>query len=133
MESLMSERVVRPGSVTFVVVIMWLFALGSIISGVLILLNQERVVVIGSDPSTYAWASILIGAFLALLAIALSNGSRLIRFLIIVVMMFRIALDVYAWLNIDDISLVQLGISSAFALLVIVLLSTRRAIQFFRS
>lgn len=129
----MSERVTRPGSVTLVVFLMWLFALGSIIGGVLILMNQDKVLVIGADPSTYAWASIIIGAFMALLAIALSNGSRLIRFLIILVMLFRIALDVYAWVMIDGVNVTQIVISIVFAVLVIALLSTKRALEFFRN
>ncbi|WP_430867129.1 hypothetical protein [Demequina aurantiaca] len=128
----MSSRAPRPGSVTFVVFLMWLFALGSIIGGVLILSNQDKVVVIGADPSTYAWASIIIGVFMALLAISLSLGSRLIRFLVILTMLVRIALDVYAWITIDNISVPQVAVSIIFALLVIGLLSTRRAAEFFR-
>lgn len=128
----MSERAKRPGSVTFVVLLMWLFAIGGILSGILILANQDNVVVIGGDPATYAWGSIIIGVFMALLAIALSLGSRLIRFLIIVVMLVRIALDVYAWTSIDGVAVAQLAISTLFAVIIIALLSTKRAGEFFR-
>ena len=132
MGTIMSSSVTRPGSVTFVVFLMWLFAIGSIAGGVLLLFANDNVTVNGNSATVYAWISIAIGLFIALLATSLSGGSRFVRFLVILTMSARIALDVYAWIVINNPPVFQLGTSIAFAALIIALLTTRRASEFFR-
>ncbi|WP_061964369.1 hypothetical protein [Demequina aurantiaca] len=130
----MSSVATRPASVTFVVVLMWIFALGSIVGGVLVLTRQIDLSAAesGGDGTAYAWGSIFFGVIMALLAMALARGSRIMRVLIIIVMLVRIATDVYAWFAVSNPPVFQLGLSIAFALLIILLLSTKRAGEFFR-
>ncbi|WP_062208122.1 hypothetical protein [Demequina oxidasica] len=130
----MSSTAVRPGSVTLVVVLMWLSALGSAVGGGLLLwavANPSSATADG-DGALYGWISLGIGLFMAILAVALSGGSRLVRFLVILTMTIRAVLDIYALVKVDDANVPMLVASLLFALGIIALLTTKRASAFFR-
>ncbi|WP_061960453.1 hypothetical protein [Demequina flava] len=133
----MAPRNVRPGSVTFVVVLTWIYAILMMINGGLWLFAMgedgflSEVDATANTVEIYAWSILIIGVFIALLAIGLGNGSRFARFLINAVMVIRIGLDVWGLISIPGYPLWQAVISIAWAALILALLNHRSASQWF--
>lgn len=125
----------RPGSVTLVVVLIWISAILSILGGVILFFWAADGGAQAIDANQ-AWVTggveIVIGLILALLASALGHGSRFARFLITVAMLLRLIISAvglveawgqpYSWLE---------AVSVAFALLILWLLWNAKAGAFF--
>lgn len=133
----MTERPSRPGSVTVVVVLTWLYAIGMLLGGALWLFaagNDSAVAELDVNASTvtiYGWTFIVFGVVTMLTAAALGRGSRLARFIITAVMTLRIAVDVFGLLSISGYPGWQAGISIAWAVVIVALLHNRRASLWF--
>ncbi len=127
----------RPGSVTVVVVLTWIYALMMILAGALWLFAAgdggfvADVDGSATDARVYGWSVLALGVVALLTAIGLGAGSRLARFLIIAIMVLRIGVDVLGLVGISGYPVWQALLSIAWALLIISMLSTRRAARWF--
>lgn len=124
---------------------------GVALVGVLSLLNGVAAIVIGGlwlwasgdadvlgevdttadDAQIYGWTALILGVVIVLVSMGLLRGSRFARFLVLALMVLRIGIDVYALLEIEGYSWLQAAIGIAWALLIIIVLTTRRASAFF--
>lgn len=124
---------------------------GVALVGVLSLLNGVAAIVIGGlwlwasgdadvlgevdttadDAQIYGWTALVLGVVIVLVSMGLLRGSRFARFLVLALMVLRIGIDVYALLEIEGYSWLQAAIGIAWALLIIIVLTTRRASAFF--
>jgi hypothetical protein len=124
---------------------------GVALVGVLSLLNGVAAIVIGGlwlwasgdadvlgevdttadDAQIYGWTALILGVVIVLVSMGLLRGSRFARFLVLALMVLRIGIDVYALLEVDGYSWLQAAIGMAWALLIIIMLTTRRASAFF--
>lgn len=133
----MSESRVRPGSVTFVVVLTWIYAIVMLINGGLWLFVAGDGGILADLDTTadgvrlYGWTLIIVGLIIALTAIALGRGSRFARFLINALMVLRIALDVWGLIAITGYPLWQGILSILWAALILGLLNNRRSSEWF--
>ncbi len=129
-----SQPAVRPGSVTVVVVIIWLLAIVSIAGGVVaLIISDEELTSAGISESfadAYGWTSVTIGVLSLLVAMALSRGSSLARLLVSLLMVLRLATGLWAILSLPD-GLVAGMVTIALAVLVLALLWNKRASAFF--
>jgi hypothetical protein len=129
-----STPVPRPASVTIVVVLTWLSALGSIASGVLALLLSDSTLaeagVDRSTASTYGWIEIVLGVVIALVAIGLGRGNTLSRVLVSGLMMLRIVIGIWAMFVLPN-GIVTGAIVASIALIVLILLWNQKANDFF--
>ena len=93
-EQMSTTSAVRPGSVTLVVVLTWISAILAIVAGAFALFGGEQYL------NELGWSAgeariegivgIVFGLILALLASALGKGSKFARFLVTIVMLFRL-------------------------------------------
>lgn len=129
-----SPTVPRPASVTIVVVLTWLSAVGSIVSGVLALLLSDSVLaeadVEKSTATAYGWIGIVLGVVIALVALGLGRGSTLSRVLVSGLMVLRIVIGIWAMFLLPD-SVVSGAIVAGIALIVLILLWNQKANDFF--
>lgn len=129
-----STPVPRPASVTIVVVLTWLSAIGSIVSGVLALLLSDSVLaeadVEKSTATAYGWIGIVLGVVIALVAIGLGRGNTLSRVLVSGLMVLRIVIGIWAMFVLPD-SIVSGAIVAGIALIVLILLWNQKANDFF--
>jgi hypothetical protein len=129
-----STPVARPASVTIVVVLTWLSALGSIVSGILALLLSDSVLaeadVEKSTATAYGWIGIVLGVVIALVAIGLGRGNTLARVLVSGLMVLRIVIGIWAMFVLPD-SIVSGAIVAGIALIVLILLWNQKANNFF--
>ncbi len=127
----------RPGSVTLVATLTWIAAALDLIAGAAMvwlsynpdLLDDALSV---GDVRWYGYASLVVGALTAAVAIGLAGGSQGARILVVLLMTLRIAAAAYAFIQVGDFSVWQAGVQVALALIIIAMLSTRRASDFFR-
>jgi len=128
-----------PAGVAFVGVITLLMGLATMALGGVWLWVSGDAALLGEvdtsadDAKIYGWASLGLGLIITLVAIGLFRGSRLARFLVVLLMVARIGLDVYALLAVDGFAWLPAAISIAWAVLIILMLSTNRASRFFLS
>lgn len=129
-----STPVPRPASVTIVVVLTWLSAIGSIVSGVLALLLSDSVLaeaeVEKSTATAYGWIGIVLGVVIALVAIGLGRGNTLSRVLVSGLMVLRIVIGIWAMFVLPD-SIVSGAVVAGIALIVLILLWNQKANEFF--
>lgn len=129
-----STPVPRPASVTIVVVLTWLSAIGSIVSGVLALLLSDSVLaeadVEKSTATAYGWIGIVLGVVIALVAIGLGRGNTLSRVLVSGLMVLRIVIGIWAMFVLPD-SIVSGAVVAGIALIVLILLWNQKANDFF--
>jgi hypothetical protein len=129
-----STPVPRPASVTIVVVLTWLSAIGSIISGALALLLSDSALaeagVEKSTATTYGWMEIVLGGVIALVAIGLGRRNSFSRALVSGLMVLRIAIGVWAMFVLPN-SVVTGAIVAGIALIVLFLLWNKKANAFF--
>ena len=127
----------RPGSVTFVVFLTWLFAMSNIVFGALFLMGRlgpELIAGVSQSQLTlYAWTLIGLGILAAFTASGLASGARFARWIVVFLMVVRIASDVWAYATVADFPLWQGIVHATWALIIIAMVSTRRAVQFFRA
>ena len=114
----MSDPANRPFSVTLMVILIWVNAIISILIG----LGGA----LGSDQS-YGWGTVLWGVLVALIAIRISKGSRFLRMLLTVLLVFGLAINVL--LIFSNFSLA--GINIIFEIFLLWLLWNSKANAFF--
>jgi hypothetical protein len=127
----------RPGSVTFVVVLTWIIAILDLAIGGLLLFasfNQDLLDDVGAsvgDARAYGFSMLAIGLLTAVVAVALAGGSGVSRVVVITLMVLRIALGVWALVTVGGNTVWGAIAEIVFGVLIIGMLSTRRASAFF--
>ena len=124
----------RPGSVTFVAVLAYINGILNIIGGILVLFTRDRMANGNGSAlagiTTAAIISILLGVIVVIVARGLLRGSSGARAVVTIVMIIDILNGV---LMLFTAQLVSGVIQILWSLLIIVLLFTRRANEFFAS
>ncbi|GIG53261.1 DUF7144 family membrane protein [Demequina activiva] len=126
-----------PVGVAFVGVLSILNGIAAIVIGGLWLWASGDADVLGevdtsADEATiYGWTALVLGVIIVLVSVGLLRGSRFARFLVLTLMVLRIGADVFALIMVDGYSVVQAVIGIAWALLIIVMLTTRKASSYF--
>jgi hypothetical protein len=126
----------RPGSVTLVVVLTWISAILALIGGVLALVGgQVYLNELGwsaGEARIEGIIGIVLGLILALLASALGKGSKFARFLVTIVMLFRLVVGAFGVVALWGSTYVWTGVvSMVLALIVLWLLWNAKAGAFF--
>jgi hypothetical protein len=133
----MASTARRPAGVTLIAVLTWVGGVLDIVGGIVVLLNRADVALRGelggeSAVTTSAIVSILLGVVVVLVASGLLRGSSGARVLVTVVQVLAILGYAYtAFLIPGDFAWSAVG--ALLSLLVVVLLWTGRASDFFRS
>ena len=92
---------VRPFTVTLMVVLVWVNAILTFLGGLALVLGADNATILeqfnGKADAARAsgWVMIVLGVIIALIAIGLSRGSRFLRMLLTILVVLRIAADVY--------------------------------------
>lgn len=133
----MSAAARRPAGVTLIAVLAWIGGAFNIVAGVLLLIykNEPSVQAAGLSESTLitsAILTILFGLVVVLVAGGLLRGSSGARVVVTVVQVLAIAGDAFtAWAYPGQFA--WAAISALISLIIIILLWTGRASDFFRS
>ncbi|GAA1444113.1 hypothetical protein [Leifsonia poae] len=127
----------RPGRVTFIAVLVWLQAFFDLLGGIALLVLQndaELRAQLGGSTGVIVTGIVLIALALIIFAIArgLLRGSRTARAIVTVVQLLSIASVIYA-AAVFPAQLPSAAISAAISLIVIIMLWSGRAGDFFRS
>jgi hypothetical protein len=127
----------RPGSVTFVSALTWLVALLDLLAGAAMIWLHYHPGDFGIDLASdnllwFGSATLVLAVLTAAVAAGLAMGSQGARVLVILVMVLRIAAAAYGLGQVGGQVAWQAAIQVIVALLVIGLLSTRRASAWFR-
>jgi hypothetical protein len=124
----------RPGTVTAVVVLTWLSAIGAILGGVLALTLSETVLADAglekTTATTYGIVELIIGVIIALVALGLGRGNNTSRILTSILMVLRIAASIWAAFTLPN-GVVTGIVGAAVSLIVLVLLWNEKANAFF--
>ncbi|MGN6125701.1 MAG: DUF7144 family membrane protein [Humibacter sp.] len=133
----MSSTARRPASVTLIAVLAWIEGAFDIIAGVLLLVfqNQPSVKAAWYGPTalvTSAIVAILFGLIVVLIAGGLLRGSRGARIIVTVVQLLAIVADAFTAFA-SPSQFAWAAISALISLIIIILLWTGRANDFFRS
>ena len=132
-----SQPVRRPFSVTVVVVLVWIYAILTIIGGLLLFFNANNEQLLLDAQTTSgtvrltALVGILLGLIVAVVASSLGGGSRFARFLITLVLILRILCDIYLLAAWGGEFLGATIISVIILLLILFLLWNSKASRFF--
>ncbi|MCB0917125.1 MAG: hypothetical protein KDC39_00980 [Actinobacteria bacterium] len=132
-----SQPVRRPFSVTVVVVLVWIYAILTIIGGLLLFFNANNEQLLLDAQTTSgtvrltALVGILLGLIVAVVASSLGGGSRFARFLITLVLILRILYDIYLLAAWGGEFLGATIISVIILLLILFLLWNSKASRFF--
>ena len=86
----MSETIPRPFTVTLLVVLIWVVAIINIVFGI-----GQITGAFTEAGQEYGWAALIYGLIVALIAIRLSKGGSFLRMLLTIVLVFRLAIDVF--------------------------------------
>jgi hypothetical protein len=128
----------RPGGVTFVVVLVWLAAIGDLILGIVLLLASFSTSVKNDatiDVSLlryYSLALVIAGLITAWVASALGGRSQFARALIIVIMSLHVASAAWALIAIRGFTIWSAAFDLLFSLFIIGLLTSRQASDYYR-
>lgn len=130
----MSTPAPRPGTVTVVVVLTWLSAIGAILAGILALLLSESALaeaeIEKSTATTYGVVELVLGVLIALVAIGLGRGNNFSRALVSGLMAIRVVIGIWAIFVLPN-GLISGIIAIALALIVLFLLWNEKANAFF--
>jgi hypothetical protein len=128
----------RPGGVTFVVVLVWIAAIGDLMLGALLLLASFSTSV-KNDASIdvsllryYSLALLIAGLITAWVASALGGRSQFARALVIIIMTLHIASALWALIAIRGFTLWSALFDLLFSLFIIGLLTSRQASDYYR-
>ena len=123
----------RPGSVTFVAVLTYINAIFAIVGGIIILIaltDRSLATAASGNPAITGWTSVALGVITLAVAYGLLRGSGLSRTLVTVIMLLSVVNGVIAMYS----GAITSGVVSiVWALVIIGLLFTTRANEFFRS
>ncbi|MFF1574540.1 hypothetical protein ACFVWR_17485 [Leifsonia sp. NPDC058292] len=133
----MSAATARPARVTFIAVLTWIQALLNLISGIGLLVFQNDPslrVQFGGSAGVIITGILLIVIALVTFSVArgLLRGSSIARAIVTLVQLLAIASTVYTAILLPN-QLVGAAISAAISLIIIVMLWSGRAAEFFRS
>ena len=132
----MSTPAPRPGTVTVVVVLTWLSAIGAILAGILALLLSESELaeaeIEKSTATTYGVVELVLGVLIALVAIGLGRGNNFSRALVSGLMAIRVVIGIWAIFVLPN-GVISGVIVIALALIVLFLLWNEKANAFFAS
>ena len=135
-----TPHVSRPGGVTLLVVLGVIQGIGSALTGLFVLLDQNDVTLqsdarMSDDQLTATGVVlILIGALYILLSIMLSKGSSLVRWIYGLLAMFNVSIAVWGLLALRGEQQFGAAISLVFGVIVLwILFGTERSDQFFGS
>jgi hypothetical protein len=135
-----SPHVSRPGGVTLLVVLGVIQGIGSALTGLFVLLDQNDATLQSdtrlSDNQLTATGAvlILIGALYILLSIMLSRGSSLVRWIYGILAMFNVSAAVWGLLALRGEQQLGAAVSLVFGVIVLwILFGTERSDQFFGS
>ena len=128
----------RPLGVTVVLALVWLAAFGDLVASIWLLIvsfDKARFALapVGVEYVRY-WAlvALLLGVLTALVAYGLGRGSQFMRVLTILVMSLRLANAVWAMVAIRYVTVWPAVFDAAIAILIIALLSSGSASDYFR-
>ena len=134
----MSDTVIkRPGNVTFVVVLTWILAIGNLIAAAYLLIGAFRTALAielgmtASEMRLMGWVVLGLGILTILVALGLSRGVNAARVLVISLAVIHIAYAVWVLLTYSDVWTWYAIWEIILSLLLIALLTTKRASQFF--
>ena len=135
-----TPHVSRPGGVTLLVVLGVIQGIGSALTGLFILLDQNDATLqsdtrLSDDQLTATGVVlILIGALYILLSIMLSKGSSLVRWIYGLLAMFNVSIAVWGLLALRGEQQLGAAISLVFGVIVLwILFGTERSDRFFGS
>lgn len=126
---------VRPFTVTLMVVLVWVNAILTFVAGLALVLGANNATILeqfngeADAAKISGWTLLVLGVIIALIAMGLSRGSRFLRMLLTILLVLRIASDVYLMFasNYDAAAL----ISMAFSFFLLWLMWNSRANEFF--
>lgn len=127
----------RPGTVTFVAFLTWLVAILDLLAGAALLwasfnLDGADTSLTEGEVRIYAITTLAIGALTAAVASGLNRGSQFARVIVIGVMAIRIVVGGLVLISLGEFTSWPALIDLAISLVVILILTTRRASAFFR-
>src|SRR5262245_44812029 len=128
----------RPAGVTFVVVLTWLVAFGDLVASIWLLIVSFDKTLFATAPvgveyvRYWALVALTVGVLTAVVAYALQSGSQFARVLVIIVMALRIANALWALAAIRFVTLWPAIFDLALAIVIIALLTTGGASDYFR-
>ncbi|WP_136709530.1 hypothetical protein [Agromyces sp. H66] len=126
----------RPGGVTFVAVLTWISGALDILGGTILLFQTSIASTVeqfggASQLIATALAGILVGVVVIVVAVGLLRGSNGARIVVTVFEVLSILLSVFLAITYPAVAIGEY-IGIVFALLIIAMLWTRRANEFFR-
>ncbi|WP_062072905.1 hypothetical protein [Demequina sediminicola] len=127
----------RPGTVTFVVVLTWISAVLTLISGgVWLWASGDTGFLADVDTSAqpariYGWTLLGLGVVTLLVAVGLGNGSRFSRFIVNAIMAIRLVLDLIVIFSVPGFPEWQAIASIIWSALILIFLNNRRASLWF--
>ncbi|MGC4174754.1 hypothetical protein [Demequina sp.] len=128
----------RPAGVSFVIVLVWLAAIGDLIGSItLFFMSFDRVMMLesGVDVITlryYTLVLLALGLATILVALGLGNRSQFARAFVVILMAARAASALWALIAIRGISVWSAVFDLALAVLIIALLTNRSASDYYR-
>lgn len=135
-----TPHVSRPGGVTLLVVLGVIQGIGSVLTGLLVLLDRHDAILqsdtrLSDDKLTATGVVlILIGALYILLSIMLSKGSSLVRWIYGILAMFNVSAAVWGLLALRGEQQLGAAISLVFGVIILwILFGTERSDRFFGS
>lgn len=136
----MTETAVRrPAGVTFVVVLTWIIALLDLLGAAALLFNANEIWtaiqldMTADEMREYGFFLLAVSVITMLVAVGLGNGNNFSRALVMALMVIRIAISFWAILAFAAAATVPALVDIAFALWILLLLSSHKASDFFRS
>jgi|GEM_PF-2448799 len=129
----------RPAGVTFVVALTWLVAFGDLVASIWLLIVSFDKTLFATAPvgveyvRYWALVALVVGVLTAVVAYALQSGSQFARVLVIIVMTLRIANALWALAAIRFVTLWPAIFDLALAIVIIALLTTGGASDYFRN
>lgn len=135
-----SPHVSRPGGVTLLVVLGLIQGVGSVLTGLFILLDQNDATLQDNaqlSDNQLAGAGVvllLVGALYILLSIMLSKGSSLVRWIYGIVAMFNVSFAVWGLLALRGEQQLAAAFTLVFGVIILwILFGTERSDRFFGS
>ena len=103
MSSEQPQQLARPFTVTLMVILLWLNAIFSILLGISLLVAGDNSTFLeqygndGTAVSTAGWVYLIFGIVVALIAIRISQGGTVLRMILTILLVLRIAIEI-VWL-----------------------------------
>ena len=128
----------RPNGITFVLVLVWIAAIADLIAGIVLLLMSfddarfANATVTAEVVRYYGLIALVVGLLTVMVALGLANGSQFARVFTVIVMTLRLLNAAWALIAIRYVTLWPAVFDLTLAVVIIALLNTRSASDFFR-